>query len=211
MGSGQLIILSAPSGAGKTTLARRCIAELGALGVAAGFSVSYTTRAARPGEEEGRDYHFVSPDQFQQMVDAGQMLEHAQVFDRRYGTGRQATDAALTAGEVLFLDIDWQGAQQVRQTSAACRSVFILPPSQAALRQRLVERQQDDVASVERRMRAARDEMSHYAEYDYLIVNDDLDHASAALLAICLAPRYARAAQVEQNQDLLSALLESPA
>ena len=208
-GAGNLIILSAPSGAGKTTLAYRAIERLQRDGIEAGFSVSYTTRAPRPGEHDGRDYHFVSDAEFLRMVDAGEMLEHAEVFGRRYGTGRAATEQALSVGRSLFLDIDWQGAAQIRGTSLpGCVSVFILPPSRAALRQRLTDRAQDDAATIAARMREATAEMSHYSEFDYLIVNQDLDRATDELHAICRAARQQCGLQGQRHRNLLAELLE---
>ena len=193
--SGALIILSAPSGAGKTTLAHAVMRRLAEAGRPARFSISYTTRTPRPGERNGVDYHFVSRARFDAMVQAGDMLEHAEVFGRCYGTGRVATEAALAAGETLFLDIDWQGARQVRQLRP-CISVFILPPSRAALRERLTGRGQDAAEVIEARMSAAVAEMSHYQEFDFVLVNDDLDAATEALLEICMgrAPTGCRAA-----------------
>lgn len=205
--SAALIILSAPSGAGKTTLARKVLLALGKLGRQAAFSVSYTTRPPRPGEVDGRDYHFVTEQAFSRMVDEGQMLEHAQVFGACYGTGRQATLNALAQGQTVFLDIDWQGARQVKRSSPqACTAVFILPPSREALRQRLQGRGQDSAAVIETRMNQAVAEMSHYPEFDYVVVNDDLERASEALLQICLGavPPDCRA---EQHRDLLAELL----
>ncbi len=205
---GSLFVLSAPSGAGKTTLAHAVIRRLAERGIAGGFSVSYTTRAPRPGERPGRDYHFVDEAEFQAMVAAGELLEHAEVFGRHYGTGRQATEARLALGESLFLDIDWQGARQIRAAlPEPGTSIFILPPSRAVLAQRLAGRGQDSVETVAARMAAAVGEMSHCAEFDYLIVNDDLDCATAQLESICIAQSLRQAAQARRHAALIAELL----
>lgn len=203
---GALIILSAPSGAGKTTLAHSVMQRLADAGRPARFSISYTTRAPRPGERDGVDYHFVSRERFDAMVQAGDMLEHAEVFGRCYGTGRVATEAALAAGETLFLDIDWQGARQVRRLRA-CTSVFILPPSRAALRERLTGRGQDAAEIIEARMSAAVAEMSHYQEFDFVLVNDDLETATEALYLICTG-RTPAGCRVADHAALARELLE---
>lgn len=186
------MVLSAPSGAGKTTLARLVIKRLNQTGQQAGFSVSYTTRAPRPGEVDGRDYHFVSVEQFKAMAEAGQMLEHAEVFGRHYGTGRAATEQAVAAGQIVFLDIDWQGARQLRERwPGTLSSVFILPPSRAALRQRLQGRGQDSAEVIAQRMAQARAEISHFDEFEHLLINDDLEQAEMRLLALCRGHRPA--------------------
>jgi guanylate kinase len=175
--SGTLYIVSAPSGAGKTSLLKVLLEDMKDIAV----SVSHTTRAMRPGEENGVHYHFVDVESFQQMTAAGDFLEHAQVFDNFYGTSQAAVTAQLASGQDVILEIDWQGAQQVRKHFADAVSIFILPPSKAALRERLTDRGQDDEAIIDRRMRDAEAEMSHYAEFDYLVVNDDFDTAVADL------------------------------
>lgn len=187
---GLLLILSSPSGAGKSTLARR----LRDWDPAIRFSVSATTRPPRPGEAEGREYFFRSAGEFGAMVAAGAMLEHAEVFGHLYGTPRAPVEAAMAAGQDTLFDIDWQGGQQIRNSDPGrdAVSVFVLPPSIAELERRLAARAQDSAAVIAGRMARARDEISHWAEYDYVIVNRDLDAATAALVAIVTAERLKR-------------------
>ena len=176
----RVIVLSAPSGAGKSSLARALVdAE-----PSVRLSVSHTTRAARPGEIDGVDYHFVGKREFEVMVQAGAFLEHARVFDRYYGTSWEAVRSELSRGNDVVLDIDWQGARQVREAFADTVSVFILPPSIGALRSRLTGRGQDSAEIIDRRMRAARSELEHYDEFDHIVVNDDFEQAFTALRAI---------------------------
>ena len=189
---GSLIVVSAPSGAGKTSLTHAAIDQLASDGHDVSFSVSYTTRASRPGELDGRDYHFVSEGTFVDMADRGAFLEHARVFDRRYGTGRERTLAVLEQGLDVVLDIDWQGARQVRTAYPDAVLVYVLPPSTEALRARLSGRGQDSDDVIERRMRDAAAEMSHWREYDYVIVNDDFDAAARSLVAVFRAARLRR-------------------
>ncbi len=177
---GRLLVLSAPSGAGKTTL----VQALRAADPSLGFSVSYTTRAPRATEVEGRDYFFVAPDTFAGMAAAGGFLEHAEVFGNRYGTSRSQVEAALASGRNLLLEIDWQGARQVRANAPDCMTVFILPPSRAELERRLRGRGTDSEAVIERRLGQALDDMAHWPEFHYVVVNDALDAAVAALRAI---------------------------
>jgi guanylate kinase len=187
---GLLIILSSPSGAGKSSLARRLMDWDPTLR----FSVSATTRAPRPGEVDGQHYQFVTHDAFRAMVEAGQMLEHAEVFGNFYGSPRASAEVALTQGRDVLFDVDWQGGQQIRNSSLrdAAISVFILPPSIAALEQRLVARGQDDPEVIAGRMAKARDEISHWAEYDYVLVNENLMDCEADLRAIIVAERLRR-------------------
>jgi len=177
---GQLFVFSAPSGAGKTTLVRKVMRERPNLT----FSISYTTRPRREGETDGRDYHFLRREQFAAMRDAGEFLEHAEVFGNFYGTGRQQVEALRAAGQDVLLEIDWQGARQVRANQPDCCSVFIMPPSVAELERRLRGRGTDTDAVIERRLGEAVDDMSHWAEFDHVVVNDRLEAAAAALLAI---------------------------
>jgi guanylate kinase len=187
---GLLIILSSPSGAGKTTLARRLMAWDKSIR----FSVSATTRAPRPGEVDGQHYRFVTREAFEAMVAAGAMLEHAAVFGNLYGSPRAPVEAAMAEGHDTLFDVDWQGGQQIRNSALGgdAVSVFILPPSIAALEARLRGRAQDSEAVIASRMARARDEISHWAEYDYVLVNDDLDATFAALRGIVEAERLRR-------------------
>ncbi len=207
MSTGNLYILSAPSGGGKTSLARALVQRMVGHGVSAVISVSYTTRAPRQGEHEGEHYHFVEESRFVDMIEREEFLEHAHVFGRRYGTGRARTQALLDEGHDVILDIDWQGARQVRQQMPAVQSIFILPPSVVELERRLRGRSQDDDATIARRMADARQEISHYDEYDYLVVNDDFDHALETLTAVFLARRTQRETQMPRLQGLIGALL----
>ena len=180
MNVGTLYIVSAPSGAGKTSLLKVLVDGRDDINV----SVSHTTRAPRPGEENGVHYHFVSVEQFQEMIANGDFLEHAQVFDNFYGTAESSVREKLEQGSDVILEIDWQGARQVRERFAEAVSVFIVPPSIEALRERLSGRGQDSDDIIERRMRDAMSEMSHHQEYDYIVVNDDFDMALRDLQAI---------------------------
>jgi guanylate kinase len=187
---GLLLILSSPSGAGKSTLARMLMAWDPTMR----FSVSATTRAPRPGEVEGREYYFRSHAEFEQMVAGGQMLEHATVFENRYGSPRGPVEAAMAEGRDTLFDIDWQGGQQIRASALArdVVSVFILPPSIAELDRRLHSRGQDSAAVIAGRMAKSESEISHWGEYDYVIVNDDIDKSFNALTTILTAERMRR-------------------
>nr|WP_163501381.1 guanylate kinase [Halomonas socia] len=207
MSQGTLFIVSAPSGAGKTSLVRALLERLDGLQV----SVSHTTRAMRPGELDGVNYHFVETASFEAMIKRGDFFEHARVFDNYYGTSRPAVQALLAAGTDVILEIDWQGARQVREQVAEAESVFILPPSLATLRQRLASRATDDEAVIERRMRDAVSEMSHYDEYDHVIVNDDFATALGDLEALVRAARSRLARVREAQAPLLQALLSGSA
>jgi guanylate kinase len=205
-GSGTLYILSAPSGAGKSSLLR---ALLDTVGASVAVSVSHTTRKPRPGEINGKDYHFVDVATFQAMVGEGAFLEHARVFDNYYGTSRPAVEQQLAAGQDVILEIDWQGARLVRDLMPESTGIFILPPTREALRERLQGRGQDDAAVIERRMRDAISEMSHYDEYEYLVINDVFKRALEDLVAILRSHRLRLAQQSQVRAGLLCALLES--
>jgi guanylate kinase len=181
---GRLVVIAAPSGAGKTSLTRALIERLSARGIRGEFSVSYTTRAPRPGERDGVDYHFVTPEAFADLVARDAFLEHAEVFGRRYGTGREVTERLLAEGRHVFLDIDWQGARQLRQRFPEAISLFIQPPSMPELERRLRARGQDDDATIARRMQAAADEMSHAGEFDHVLINDDFGQTVDRLEAL---------------------------
>jgi guanylate kinase len=204
-GQGTLFIVSAPSGAGKTSLIGALVD--GDSGVA--ISVSHTTRRPRPGEVDGREYHFIAEDTFKRMVAAGEFLEHARVFDHFYGTSRAEVAAKLARGTDVLLEIDWQGSRQIRALEPAAVAIFLLPPSLDALRRRLVSRAQDDQATIERRMRDALSEISHYDEYDFLVVNDDFARALAELRAIVQAQRLRVRSQASRHRALLENLLGS--
>ena len=201
--SGSLFIVAAPSGAGKTSLVNALVAKHQNIKL----SVSHTTRAARDGEVEGQDYFFVSQEKFAQMRDARDFLESATVFDNSYGTSSDAVMNQLNQGQDVILEIDWQGAEQVRKNHPDCTGIFILPPSKVALEQRLRGRGQDDDETIARRMRDAETEMSHYVEFDYLIINDDFELALAELEAIITAKGKSLAVQKQQQANLLMELL----
>ncbi|MEH3021526.1 MAG: guanylate kinase [Pseudomonas oryzihabitans] len=200
---GTLYIVSAPSGAGKTSLVKALLDALPEVRV----SVSHTTRAMRPGEVDGVNYHFVDCATFTNLLEHGDFLEHAEVFGNYYGTSQAALERTLAEGHDLILEIDWQGAQQVRRKLPQAQSIFILPPSQAALRQRLDNRGQDSAEIIERRMREAVSEMSHYVEYDYLIINDDFAKALEDLKSIFRTRQLRLDRQQRRHDDLLVDLL----
>ena len=190
---GLMLVLSSPSGAGKTTISRMLLERDSALSM----SVSSTTRPIRPGEEDGRDYHFVDPTEFNLMVNRQEFLEHAKVFGNYYGTPRSAVEGALAGGSDVIFDIDWQGAQQLSQVAGGdLVRVFILPPSTEELDRRLHTRAQDSDQVVASRMAKAADEMSHWAEYDFIVVNEDVEKSVAQVQAILTAERSRRKRQV---------------
>jgi guanylate kinase len=200
---GLLLVVSAPSGAGKTSLVNALVSSDDNITV----SVSHTTRARRGNERDGEDYFFVDAAQFAAMRDAGAFLEHATVFGNNYGTSRDAVQRELAAGRDVLLEIDWQGAQQIRRTFPSAVSLFILPPSHDALRERLRRRGQDDDDAIRKRTAEAVIEMSHHAEYDYVIVNDRFDDAVSDLKAIIRAERLRTGRQVSRRRALLDDLL----
>jgi len=193
---GLLIILSSPSGAGKSTHSKRLMTWDPTLS----FSVSATTRAPRPGEVHGKDYHFCTESEFRQMVSDDDMLEHAHVFGNFYGSPKSPVQAAIDAGRDVLFDVDWQGAEQIKDSSLGQHvlSVFFLPPSIAELRRRLESRGQDDAATIDKRMHQSWDEISHWRSYDYVLVNDDLDVTESRLRTIVEAERQRR----DQQPDL---------
>lgn len=200
---GQLYIVSAPSGAGKTSLVNALLDR--DKGVS--LSVSHTTRNTRPGEKDGHDYHFVSQQLFQQLIQENAFIEHAKVYDNYYGTAVTSVADGLSSGKDLILEIDWQGAQQVRRHFPTALGIFILPPSLLTLQQRLSDRGQDDAEIIKRRMAAAISEMSHYAEFDYLIINDDFEQALTELHTVLLGQRLTLTRQTHQRQSLLDQLV----
>lgn len=186
---GLMIVLSSPSGAGKTTMTRRLLAQDPAIAM----SVSTTTRAPRPGEREGEDYYFISKQKFTELEEAGEFLEHAKVFDNYYGTPRTPVEDALGQGHDIVFDIDWQGAQQLTEAAAGdLVKIFILPPNMLELEQRLRRRAQDSDDVIAKRMSKSENEISHWAEYDYVIVNENIDRAMGELLSIVTAERLRR-------------------
>ncbi len=203
MAKGTLFIISAPSGAGKSSLVNALIKRLPFVYL----SISHTTRSMRPGEEEGEHYHFVPKEEFLEMVGHGDFLEHAQVFDNFYGTSQSYVEKELLKERDVILEIDWQGAQQVRKMMPECKSIFILPPSTKALHDRLEKRAQDSEEVIQRRMKDAQSEMSHYAEYDYLIINDDFYKALDEMCGIFVAERLKLAKQTEFHGELIEKLL----
>lgn len=201
--SGTLYIVAAPSGAGKSSLVNALIARLPFVYL----SISHTTRPMRPGETDGEHYHFTNAEDFIARVEAGEFLEHANVFDNYYGTSQTYVQNQLDAGHDVILEIDWQGAQQVRHLMPSAKSIFILPPSREALQERLEKRQQDSAEVIARRMRDAVSEMSHFGEFDYLIINDDFYKALDEMSAIFVANRMVIEQQQQRYETLLLQLL----
>jgi guanylate kinase len=206
MKRGRLFVIAAPSGAGKTTLVKALLQAEPQLSL----SISHTTRTRRPTEEPGREYHFVSREQFEALSARGEFLEHARVFDNFYGTSRAFVAAQLDAGRDVLLEIDWQGAQQVRRALPECVSVFVLPPSRRALAERLARRATDTAEVIARRLADAAADMSHYAEFDYVVVNDDFGQALADLRRIIHDQAADLAPGRPQLKPLLAELLAAP-
>jgi guanylate kinase len=203
MNKGTLFTVSAPSGAGKTRLVRELVQRMPDLVL----SVSHTTRPQRPGEVDGVDYHFVDNAEFERLVGQGVFLEHARVFGNYYGTAQATVEVAMRAGKNVLLEIDWQGAAQVRRQIPATVSIFILPPSREELERRLRGRGQDSEEVIARRMAAARDETSHYAEADYIVVNDDFEQAVQDTMAIINSQHLREVRQAPELTDLIRSLL----
>ena len=198
--NGILLIVSGPSGGGKTSLVAALIeAEPGVK-----LSVSHTTRPPRQGEAPGRDYHFVSRGEFERMLEAGAFLESATIYGNQYGTSQQWISEELAKGHDVLLEIDWQGAQQVRKLMRDTVGIFILPPSFEALEQRLKGRSQDAPDAIARRLAAAREEISHFAEFDYVIMNDDFNRAAADLVSIVRAERLKLRRQLARHADSIN-------
>ena len=204
--AGTLFIISSPSGAGKSSLLTALLSRYNSDGRMA-LSVSHTTRAMRPGEENGVHYHFVSKEEFQALIARDAFFEWAEVFGNYYGTSKELIEQALAKGIDVFLDIDWQGARQIRELYSATQSIFVLPPSLPILEQRLIGRGQDSTEVIAKRMAQAVSEMSHYPEYDYLIINDDFEQALQHLHAIVLAGRAKLRPQAICHPQLLNQLL----
>ena len=205
MNKPNLYVVAAPSGGGKTSL----INALLKADDTASLSISHTPRAPRPAEENGIHYHFVDDEQFQALIAQNSFLEHARVFDHSYGTSREFVEQRLAAGLNIILDIDWQGARQIRENFPACCSIFILPPSLEVLRMRLARRGQDSSEIINRRMQAARNEISHWEEFDFLIINDDFDQALGDLQSIFRYGHLKREVPQDRYEYLLAELLKN--
>lgn len=205
MTNGSLYIVSAPSGAGKTSLIKALIERNPDISV----TVSHTTREMRPGEEDGVNYHFIDKDRFQEMISNNAFLEHARVFDNFYGTSKQSVENQMNAGSDVILEIDWQGARQIKELMPEHTSIFILPPSRSALQERLTNRGQDSDDIINRRMQDAISEISHYDEYDYLVINDNFDQALDELESIFGSQRLLKARQISRHRQLIHDLLDN--
>ncbi|MDP0241378.1 guanylate kinase [Glaesserella parasuis] len=205
MSLGNLYIISAPSGAGKSSLINALLSDLPRSQVQ--LSISHTTRNPRPGEEHGVHYYFTQHDEFKRLIEQGHFLEWAEVFGNYYGTSLPMIERSLEQGIDVFLDIDWQGARQIREKVPNVKTIFILPPSKAELEKRLIVRGQDSAETIAKRMSEAVSEMSHYNEFDYVIVNDDFQVALSELKSILIAERLKQAVQAERYQFLIASLL----
>jgi len=202
--SGSLYIVSAPSGAGKTSLVSKLIQEDSSIVV----SVSSTTRDMRPGEENGVNYHFLTVTEFDEKIVQGDFLEHAKVFDNYYGTSKSSVESQLASGKDVILEIDWQGAEQVRKIMPDAHSIFILPPSRDELFKRLTGRGTDSEEIIQRRMQDATSEMSHYHEFDYIVINNNFDIALKELHSIFQANRLTKEHQILSHKNLIASLVE---
>ena len=203
MPQGQLFVISAPSGAGKTSLVAATIARVSDLTV----SVSHTTRSPRPGEVDGRDYHFVDQSEFDALIASQALFEHAQVFGNFYGTSKEAIESQLASGIDVILEIDWQGASQVRMMAPDSVSIFILPPTRDALRERLIERQQDDSTIIDARMAEADETIEQAPHFDYWVINDDFEMALGQLKSIIISHRQRRPQIQAKHPNFLEKLL----
>lgn len=206
MYTGTLFIISAPSGAGKSSLIRAYLQQQDHQ--PAKVSISHTTRDPRPGEQHGEHYYFVDHSQFESLIEDNAFVEYAHVFDHYYGTSKAEIEQSLSQGFNVFLDIDWQGAQQVRAKMPISKSIFILPPSLAELENRLIKRGQDNQQVIQKRMQKAKAEISHYQEYDYIIINDDFNTSLTALNAIITAAGLEQQKQATHHKQLLAQLLQ---
>ena len=205
MYTGTLFIISAPSGAGKSSLIRAYLAQENHH--PAKVSISHTTRKPRPGEQQGEHYYFVDNQKFESLIKQNAFVEYAHVFDHYYGTSKAEIEQSLLQGINVFLDIDWQGAEQVRQQMPESKSIFILPPSLKELENRLIKRGQDDAQVISKRMHKAQSEISHFNEYDYVIINDDFDESLIALNAIMTSASLEQSKQAIAHHQLLADLL----
>ncbi len=203
MNTACLFTISAPSGAGKTSLVKALLAKKP---MELAVSVSYTTRDIRPGEVNGADYHFVSLNQFESMIQNDEFIEHARVFDNLYGTAQQSVEGILDSGKHVILEIDWQGARQVKQKMPGTACIFILPPSREALEQRLVDRGTDDETTIKRRMESADREMSHWNDAEYLVVNEDFNQALYDLECIIHTQGMTKQRQMLKNKPLIASI-----
>lgn len=201
--SGTLFIVAAPSGGGKTSLVNDLVSKINNIEI----SISHTTRPQRPGEEHGKDYFFIAENEFKDLIKQGEFVEYAHVFDYFYATSWTQIKNRLARGIDVVLDIDWQGAQQIKQRFPDAISIFIIPPSLASLNERLLKRQRDDIHIISNRMEKAQDELKHYKEFDYLIVNDEFTQASIELQSIIIANRLTLKKQEHKQKKLLSLLL----
>lgn len=201
--SGTLFIIAAPSGAGKTSLVKALAEQSDELAV----SVSHTTRQARADEENGRDYYFIDETDFKKRVNANEFLEYAKVFGNYYGTSREAVETQLASGKNIILEIDWQGAEQVKSQLRNCVSIFVLPPDYKTLRDRLISRQKDAMETIEQRMAAAENEISHYKDFDYIVINDNFETALSELKMIITATNLGTCRQSDFYDDFVGQIM----